>query len=393
MFLSEYVAVHTFHLDRVPYNRMTLVENDDFADMGIFPLRFEHFGTPSFFDKQWGSEYLYPAPLALIYRLFYFSANSTNWYLGAVSFLFVVAGVLLFRALRKRGLDFDSSLVFAATSVLFSYPMYFTLNRANLEFFVWVFSAIGVLCFLKDKPWLSALFLGIAGGCKIYPFFYLGLFLVRKKIWQPVCALAVGVVLNIISMYAVAGNFAAGRKGISNGLESFRQTYVLHRRCLESGLDHSIFGFIKGAMTHVPHPERLATILSIYLAIAGTLALLVFFLRVRKLPVINQVLFITVACITLPPLSSDYTLLHLYTAWIMLVMFAVDAWLRAGSTPRGLWPITACMAVLLSSQTEIILHGERLNGQIKCIALLSLGTLAATIPLQNDEPLLEAQIA
>ena len=146
-------------------------------------------------------------------------------------------------------------------------------------------------------------------------------------------------------------------------------------------------------MIHVPPPEQLAHTLSIYLAIATCITLAVFFLRIRKLPIINQVLFITVACITLPPLSSDYTLLHLYTPWIMVVLFAIDAWISEGITPRGLWPVTICMAILLSSQTEFILHGERLNGQIKCFTLLLLGAVAAIVPLQRSRLAAEMQAA
>ncbi|HEV2619841.1 MAG TPA: hypothetical protein VGU23_07870, partial [Acidobacteriaceae bacterium] len=87
-------------------------------------------------------------------------------------------------------------------------------------------------------------------------------------------------------------------------------------------------------------------------------------------------LFLTVACITLPPTSYDYTLLHLYTPWVMLVFLAVSRWRDHLPVPKGLWPAFLCLALLLSPQSEIILHGERIGSQIKCLALLALAIVA-----------------
>jgi hypothetical protein len=98
------------------------------------------------------------------------------------------------------------------------------------------------------------------------------------------------------------------------------------------------------------------------------------------MPPVNQLLFLTIACITLPPTSYDYTLLHLYTPWVMLVFIAVAAWRNDLPTPRGLWPAFLCFILLLSPQNEIIFHGERLEGQIKCLALVALAIVALRYP-------------
>ena len=200
MFAAEYVAVNYCHLDRVPYSRMTLTKHNDFADMGMFSDRFDHFHSPEFFSKEWGGAYMYPAPLALIYRFFFYFDEGTNWFLGVAAFLFAAGAVLLFLTLRRSGLSLSSAILFAAVSVAFSYPMYFALNRANMEIFVWMLTGSGVLFFVKERPWWAATLLGIAGACKFYPVFYLGLLLVRRKYWQIVFSLFVGAALSIISV-------------------------------------------------------------------------------------------------------------------------------------------------------------------------------------------------
>jgi hypothetical protein len=103
------------------------------------------------------------------------------------------------------------------------------------------------------------------------------------------------------------------------------------------------------------------------------------------MPPINQVLFLTIASIILPPMSYDYTLLHLYTPWVMLVFFAVALWRNNLPNPKGLWPAFLCFIVLLSPQNEIILHGERLEGQIKCLALVALAVIALRFPFKITE--------
>ena len=120
MFVSEYIAVHQDHLDRVPYSRMTLAEDNDFADMSMFPDRYDHFHSNDFFSPEWGGAYMYPAPLALLYRIFFYFDEGINWFLGVAAFLFAAAGLLLFFALRRSGLTVLAAVVFGTVSLAVS---------------------------------------------------------------------------------------------------------------------------------------------------------------------------------------------------------------------------------------------------------------------------------
>ena len=90
--------------------------------------------------------------------------------------------------------------------------------------------------------------------------------------------------------------------------------------------------------------------------------------------------FLTVACIILPPVSYDYTLLHLYTAWVPLVLLLIEEWREQGRSTRGTAALVLCFALLLAPLNEFILRGESLGGQIKCLALLGLALTILRFP-------------
>jgi hypothetical protein len=93
------------------------------------------------------------------------------------------------------------------------------------------------------------------------------------------------------------------------------------------------------------------------------------------MPVLNQVLCLTVAMTLLPPMSFDYTLIHLYLPFALLALYLVDFHRKGLDAPRGVAGVVFCMVVLLSQVGEIIFHGDRLGGQIKAVALLVLFVL------------------
>jgi hypothetical protein len=285
----------------------------------------------------------------------------------------------------RWGLSNAAATVFSLTAALSSYPFYFEFNRANVEFYIWIITGLGVLAFIRNKPWHAATLIGIAGACKFYPFVYLGLLIARKQYKQAAWSLAVGGLFTVFSLWALTGSIALSRAETTAGLAEFRWIYVLHKRVGEIGLDHSIFGVYKRFAPHIPPPEQLAHQLTIFLAIAAVIACIAYFARAIKLPVINQILFLTVAAITLPPVSYDYTLLHLYTPFVLMIFLAIDFWQRGVLLPKGAWAAFICFMLLLAPLNEFIVHGERISGQLKCVLLLALAAIALRYPFASDK--------
>jgi hypothetical protein len=132
------------------------------------------------------------------------------------------------------------------------------------------------------------------------------------------------------------------------------------------------------AFKHLSY-HQLSHLLTIYSIIAALCMFLVFFLWVRKLPVINQVICLCVATLILPPTSFDYTLLSLYLPWAMLVLLAVHRGNRNQDVP-GLVLAMVCFAILFVPETEIILHRRSIAGQLKALTLVALFFIALRYP-------------
>ena len=375
------------HLPNVPYGVISKDSADDFVDIRMFDWRLPSLHSAAFFsrDPAAGDHFLYPAPDALFYAaLRPFGDAKVAVFLGVASFLMAAGAVMFALLLIRHGIRRSSAIGFTVACLLTSYPFFFELNRANVEIFVWALSLAGIIAILRDKLWWAATLIGMAGACKLYPFVYAGLLVTRRKYLHAAYAAAVGAVLTVFSYWFVGGSLRTGREGIARGLAEFTDVYVLRRRAGEIDLDHSLFGFFKRLLPFEPTYDFLNHALHWYLPIAAAVALALFILRAWKLPVINQVLLLTVAGIVLPPVSYDYTLLHLYTPFVLVAVFAVDAWRRHERSPRGLWPVIACFAVLLTTQTEIIFHGARLEGAIKCLTLLLLAATALLVPMPME---------
>jgi len=142
---------------------------------------------------------------------------------------------------------------------------------------------------------------------------------------------------------------------IQAGLNSY-QTEIVHRYYpILSGYDHSLFGLIK-QIFHNLSTAQYGHIATAYTAVVGVLSLFLYVTRMRHLPFINRLLCLTVACLLLPPTSYDYRLIHLYTPWALLVLFAVDTYRSGDLAVPGLKQVFVCFIVLMSQVGEIIYH-------------------------------------
>jgi hypothetical protein len=110
---------------------------------------------------------------------------------------------------------------------------------------------------------------------------------------------------------------------------------------------------------------------------------LAFFLRAWNMPTVNQLLFLFAAMLALPPVSYDYTLVHMYAPWTMLVIIALRA-VAAGITLPGFRTYFLCFAVLFTSQRFIYYHWIHPNGTFKAIALVLIMITALRYPISDE---------
>ena len=379
--VTRFLCANVFHLTSYPYG--SYVTDVDGLDLMTFYPRFKHLHSPEFFSPESGPAYAYPAGVAPLYWLLF------RVRYAQIPFVLLGAGITIVfawffaRALEERGVSRHDARWFVLITGLCSYPFYFEFARGNVEIFMWMITAGAVYAILKDRVWLGASLLGIAIAMKIYPFVFVGLLFSRRKYAPIVFSILVAAAYSILSLWIVCPDISIASQGINHGLDSYRVLYVVPYRPLFSGVDHSLYALIKRILGARPFDEYVV-ILKGYMLTTALTGLVLYFARIRRMPMINQVLCLTIASILLPPVSFDYTLIHLYVPFVMVAVMLVNQNRRGQTQTRGVSTMIVCFIVLLSQIGEIILHGDRLGGQIKAVVLLTLFILGVVVPFADE---------
>ena len=190
--------------------------------------------------------------------------------------------------------------------------------------------------------------------------------------------IATAAISTVVSLWLICPSLSVAIAGTVRGLQAFRVTYMLTYRTMETGFDHTLLGLLK-QIIHFSHPQIPIVLVNIYLVCVASLGLAIYFLYIRHLPLLNQILCLCIASILLPPVSHDYTLMHLYLPWALLVLFALRT-AKQDLTPPGLRAAFSCFAILFSAQSEVIFKGGGWSGQIKAITLLCLLVIGLRSP-------------
>jgi hypothetical protein len=363
-----------------------------FVDFWAFHDRFDHYHTLEFYSTTGGSVFSYPAPLSLVYELFFLSPHAEHSIFTLVTTLPLIGlCILLARAMVAKGISKATASLFVASALLFSYPFWFEYLLGNIEICVFLITAVGILAWLRGNLYLAAALIGAAGSMKIFPFVYLGLFLSRKQYRQFAFGFLTAAVLYPVSIWLACPSFAVALpqiKASSNAIGGL----LLQWDWVLINFDHSLFGVYK-QLAHLLGYRNLRSAhqLSVYTALVAISGIALYFLRIRRLPLMNQLLSLCVASILLPPMSNDYTLLYLYLPWGLLGLSAIQE-ARTGRTRAGLLAAFVCFGLLFSPESEIIIRHATVAGQFKALTLLVLLYISLKYPLAlpSEQPSLHS---
>lgn len=375
--LAELVATNLLHLP-YPYNWPLMPRQDPFRDFYLYKPRYAYFHSAAFFSFP-GPPYLYPASASVVYRFFYLFPHSTAVFLTTLCVTFAVAGVLVGRGLVRRGLPVRIVAPLLITVAACSYPFWFEFEQANIEFTMWVLIVAGLWAFLRNRGYTAAVCFGIAGATKIFPLVFLGLFLARRQYRAFVATIAVTIATTLTSLWLLCPDLAVSWRETQRCVAAFRSIYMLHYE--QVGFDHSLFALSKAVLLPIdaltrggrPGVEAVARMLAIYLPLVAVIGTALYFAKIRRLPVVNQIMCLTIASILLPPVSYDYTLIHLYAPWALLVFAVTEARERLSPGTTG---ALVCFAIMFAPETELIMHRRSCGGQIKSLTLVVLFLLA-----------------
>jgi hypothetical protein len=359
--------------------------DDRFGDFWHYRKLFEVFHTPLFFSS--ADRFAYPAPCAVLYNALYHLGPHP--FLGFVAILvcaFLVSAWLFYRFLRSFRIAAGTAASFTAFLLLTSYPWEKLFDRANLELFVYIFLAAGVWAFLRRCNSWAAVFWGIAGALKIYPLVMVALFFHRRGLRPLTISLIVFAATLLASFYYVGPTIHAAAVGSLHGITGFVGNYAAAARIRELTIDHSLLGSIKELLlldrTHEGNWAHLSTGYQAAVAILGPL---LYLLRIRKLPALNQLCLFLVAIVLLPPVSYDYTLVHIYLVFGIVAAHFLSQAKAPGGSLQGIRTFAITFAITFSSEGWVQTQTLRLNGVIKCVSLLTLCWLLLRIPLAIRE--------
>ena len=370
------------HLSQ-PYTSI-VTDPQPHSDFTMFQQVFRLFHSWAFFHSK-GVTFAYPAPLAIFYHiLFVIWGDHPRPERVLRAFVLLVACVALWffaRALVRRDVSWLSVCLVCLILLGTSYPLYYELDRCNVEVIVWAVLLLAFWAFRKQMPATAAIFIGFAIAFKYYPAILLGLFLYPKKYKFIAIALLAAGVVTLLSDAWLGPTIGIAFKETVIGTNRFIESYA--QQSIGPGFDHSFLALYK-VLSARYHPN-LAADLRRYMKIAAVLATALYFLRIRKLPTINQICILSILSITLPPVSFDYTLLHIYACWGIFCLYIIDS-ARAGvQVPYAGW-IMAWFAFTMASQSYFIHHHVRLNGEAHLLGLVALLCLFLLQPFPERAP-------
>ena len=345
------------------------------VDLYSFIDRFANLHRPEFFGR-YKYPWYYPAPSAWLYWLIYRIPG--GWQVAywlcvtAIVAALVAGGIFLAWALQRRGVA--KARLFVFSTFVLSFPVYISLQRGNIESFIWLILAVAIWAFRREHWYSAALLIGFAAAFKIYPLIYLALFIPRK-LWKPV-VVGVGMMIGLTSgaLRFLEPDIKFAARQTATCVRQFTIDYGGTNSRGQRIYDHSLFELLKTLLR--THDEVIPHWIGPYLLGAAAVALIVYFVRVIRLPVTNQIVFLVVASVFLPPVSFEYTLQSLLIPWAWIALLvADDGWI---------WATMGLFAFELAPITFVAPHGLSIGGFLKSFGLLALCAIAAIVPMDRQ---------
>jgi hypothetical protein len=201
----------------------------------------------------------------------------------------------------------------------FSYPIFFNIDRLNIELYNFLLCAFWLYFRQKKKTFLSLLLLSISISLKLYTGVFLILYLKEKRYKELFLAGIITLSLSFAALLTFKGGVIANTKQMLVCFKNFTDTYTTSTTGLHHNL--SLFGLIKIAGTVLIRVftgtkvglDSLNVILPYYsifcLAFFAVIAVIIL---KSELPLWMNLFLLTSVLLLLPHVSYDYKLIFIY---------------------------------------------------------------------------------
>ena len=322
---KHYILGAYVHLS-YPYNTFLFTPDDRFNDF-FNMLRACKDNNP-YMTSYWLKSVYFPVANTFFYV---FGLIRNEWLsLGTYTCVFLA----VYLSYIKKNLfpinSLDSIRNFLIIGFL-TYPVLFSLDRANLDMYIFLLILGFVVFFQKGRFVLSSLFLSMAIAMKLYPGVFIFLFLKKKKYKEIAYTIAATLCISVISLMSYQGGFVENLQEMLSALQGFNQRYS-H----SAGLQHNVsyYGVLKiitvGYYYTVQGIHDAATasmlangVLNVpYMFLVMLLfAFVVFYVLKYEQTFWKNVYLLSATMILFPHVSFDYKLIHLL---IPIILFLRD---------------------------------------------------------------------
>ena len=323
--IKHYILGVYFHLP-YPCNTFLFIPDDRFND--FFNMIRACKDNNPYLTSYWLKSVYFPAANTF----FYIFGLIRNEWLSIGTYTCVFLAVYL--SYIKKNLfslnNLDSIRDFIIIGFL-TYPVLFSLDRANLDMYIFLLILGFIVFFQKGRFVLSALFLSLAIAMKLYPGVFIFLFIKEKKYKEIAYTIAATLCISVICLMSYQGGFSANLHGMLSAFQGFNQDYsgVV-------GLQHNVsyYGVLKlitvGYYYTVRgiHDAAAVSILAngalnipYMFLIVLLFAFVVFYVLKYEQKLWKNVYLLSASMILFPHVSFDYKLIHLF---IPLILFLQD---------------------------------------------------------------------
>ena len=370
------------YLAGIPWDARFPLGNVLFGDLLEFVPAFQHAHTAGFFRSTAFARVAYPPLGAVLYALMYSFGHPVVFYLGIFALWLGIAIGEVRQRLIDHGISRVTAMLFPLTLAAVSFPIEGLIQRGNIELFVWILTAAGIWAFLRDRDKTAAVLWGLAAATKLYPIILLALLVAKLRLRAFVLGLATFVVASILSMAYLGPSMSIALRRSLRNVFGYQNVRTSELSVHEFAANHS--AFIPVRFVALVMGGSNGSLTNLYYLFGGLVFVALFFGRVRKMPVTNQVLVITAFMVMLPPISYFYTLIHLYAPFLMLMFLAVRAE-RAGVRIPGLTG-TILLFVPIFAAFTIFTYPRALlfGGLIQALILMSLLLCAVQFPFSTE---------
>ncbi|MDD2828637.1 MAG: glycosyltransferase 87 family protein [Sulfuricurvum sp.] len=306
-FLSVVISyINGYYLKMAyPYNTFLFIPEVKFTDF-ISEVNLASNLNPYTNDNGVVKAVYYPFSYLLLYVFSLFGKYSLLLSIGVFTVLFVFTANSYFKP--KHFSSYKNILLL----IFLSYPFLFDLDRANIEWMVFLFTSWSLYFYYENKHNLAIVFLSMAVSMKFYPIIFLTLFLLDKKYTVMVKTILLTSLITLISMYSFSGELNETYKNILLGQQFFKDNYVLADF---GGLayNNSLFGilkFVNLAMKKVIGIKLLSLVY--FITVISIYSSLVYFMWRKNLKRWEKITIITFSMLLFPFVSFDYKLLFVF---------------------------------------------------------------------------------